>query len=184
MYLSVCDRCHRPTTTGDADWKLSSLSPQCSACGARLTSKGKRVAKKTTTKKTKKVKPQRGEAISLVNNLKVYETRAAEHGLQITVSRVNGYRFDHCHVMVNQGKHRVANYWPSNGTLVIGSEKLKAENIDIALTMIVERVGTMHQIGCGATGACDADGGENKTKTQKSDYLPSQSNVTSEVTTP
>ncbi len=111
------------------------------------------------TKKAATARPKRGEALKVDNKFAEYKQQAAAHGLDLRVSQVSGKRWDHCHVMFNKGKHRIANWWPSNGTVTIGPVKTKADNFADVITLI------------------QGYGGINKTDTENLTSEPNQSNV-------
>jgi len=71
-------------------------------------------------------------------------SRANEYGISVDVKATAGRarRPDALHVMFGRNGLRIADYWPSTGTLLIGGSRSHAENIATALERVREAIDT------------------------------------------
>lgn len=146
-FESVCS-CGAKAVTTAKQWKRGTLRPKCSKCGATLETKGKGIQRPSPPRKPpRRRKPSLKQGCRVaIEGLAEIQEKASEFGIEVTAKKVKGRGKcrDTIHVMFNADGWRIVDYWPGNGTLMIGGTtgtKEKAPSMQEALERAIHAKG-------------------------------------------
>jgi hypothetical protein len=138
-YKSTCRACRQITLTTSREWYRAS-PPRCSTCGGML-DKGARASGWRSRRKKKP--PSAKSATEAI--LPVIKRSAQRAGIEVDWRLVGSFGRKRqrriLHVWFNRGAERIADYWPSNGTLRVNGVNTMVTDVAGALDVAKMLIG-------------------------------------------